>query len=426
MNTVIGEAQSAFLGGRNILDGVLIAKEVMDWWKSKSKRGLLIKIDFEKAYDSINWKFLLKMMKFLGFGNKWIKWMDECITTARSSVLINGSPTEEFKLEKEVRQGDPLSPFLFLMVAEALNRLMDRAKELGLIKGASVGQSNFSISYLQFADDTILFCEVDVTEVTNIKRILRCFEVMSGMKVNFHKSGICGVGIENEILDRCAGILRCKKQRLPMKYLGLPLGVSPRRQAMWKLVIELIKKRLSSWKKRFLSFGGRLVLIKSVISSLPVYYMSLFKMPERVAKCIERIQATFLWGGDDANRKIHLISWDKIIRGKDRGGLDVRNIKIMNECLLCKWHWRFGAKYGALWKKLICSKYDMELSEWSSIEISDAAFVKVRLSQLIMCFCIVMCWNFLINMDARVQEGLSHKRDTAFRILGMLLVLNLG
>ena len=137
MNSVIGEAQSAFLRGRNILDGVLIANEVVDWWKSKSKNGLLIKLDFEKAYDSINWKFLLKMMKFLGFGNKWIRWMEECITTTKSSILINGSPTEEFKLEKGVRQGDPLSPFLFLMAAEALNRLVDKAKELGFIKGAS-------------------------------------------------------------------------------------------------------------------------------------------------------------------------------------------------------------------------------------------------------------------------------------------------
>ena len=131
-----------------------------------------------------------------------------------------------------MRQGDPLFPFLFLMADEVLNRLVDRAKELGFIKGASVGSSNFSLSHLQFADDTILFCEANVTEVTNIKRILRCFEVISGMKVNFHKSGVCGVGVENEILDECAGILRCKKQRLPMKYLGLPLGASPRRQAM--------------------------------------------------------------------------------------------------------------------------------------------------------------------------------------------------
>ena len=133
-------------------------------------------------------------------------------------------------------------------------------------------------------------------------------------------------------------------------------------------MIELIKKRLSSWKKRFLSFGGRLVLIKSVISSLPIYYMSLFKIPEGVAKCIEQIQADF-YG--------KLISWDKISRGKDKGGLDVRNIRIMNQCLLCKWHWRFGAEYGALWKKLICSKYDMELSDWNSIEVCQNSLSRV-------------------------------------------------
>ncbi|XP_028084604.1 uncharacterized protein LOC114285700 [Camellia sinensis] len=157
--SVINEVQSAFVSGRQILDGVLIANEVVDAWKKSKKRGIILKLDFEKAYDSLNWEFLWPMMNNLGFGEKWLVWMRNCISSVRVSVLVNGSPTEEFQPQKGLRQGDPLSPFLFIIAAEALNLLLARAVEKGLFRGASVGSNDLRISHLQFADDTIVFCE---------------------------------------------------------------------------------------------------------------------------------------------------------------------------------------------------------------------------------------------------------------------------
>lgn len=154
-----------------------------------------------------------------------------------------------------------------------------------------------TVSHLQFADDTINFCKADVVEVLVIKRILRCFQLVSGLKINFHKSFVCGVGVPTQVVMECASRLNCKSQSLPFLYLGLPLGASPRLKKTWKPIIDKGRVKLASWKRKLLSFGGRLTLIKSVLSSLPVYYLSIFKMPQSVIMTIDHLRAAFLWVG---------------------------------------------------------------------------------------------------------------------------------
>ena len=156
------------MSGRYILDGVLKANEVVDALKRSRKKGVILKLDFEKAYDSINWEFLWSMLNNFGFGEKWIGWMRTCVSTTKVSVLVNGSPTDKFQPQKELRQGDPLSPFLFIIAAEALNLLLVRAVGISLFRGASVGGNDLQFSHLQYADDTIVFCEGGMEEVLNI------------------------------------------------------------------------------------------------------------------------------------------------------------------------------------------------------------------------------------------------------------------
>ncbi|CAL5374865.1 unnamed protein product [Camellia sinensis] len=148
-------------------------------------------------------------------------------------------------------------------------------------------------------------------EVVNIKRILRCFELMSGLRINYHKSVTSGIGVQDAWLDEIAGRLNCKYQKLPFKYLGMPLGANPRRLKTWKPVVDRVKVKLASWKRRFLSIAGRLTLIKAVLSSLPVYYLSLFKIPKGVAKELDKIQAAFLWNGSviELGRSLH--DWEE-------------------------------------------------------------------------------------------------------------------
>lgn len=205
----------------------------MDWWKKYKKKGIILKLDFEKAYDSINKNYLWSLLTNFGFGDLWVSCMQKCVTTAIISILVNGSLTNEFSPSKGLRQGDPLSPFLFNIAAEGLTMLLVRAKEMGLIKGVSVGQSEFLITHLQFADDTLLFCEAEEVELVTIKRILRCFEIISGFKINFHKSVLCGIGIDETLSQAFATKLKCKCLKLPIKYLGLPLRVNTKRSKSW-------------------------------------------------------------------------------------------------------------------------------------------------------------------------------------------------
>lgn len=203
-----------------------------------------------------------------------------------------------------------MSPFLFNIVAEGLNMLFQRTKALGLIKGAVIGHKETNITHLQFADDTVVFCKAEEQEILNVKRILRCFEVLSGLRINFHKSHVSGVGVQEEVLAAFAEKLHCQSKKLPFMYLGLPLGASPKRKTLWLPVINKFKSKLVSWKRKLLSYGGRLTLIKSVLSSLPVYYLYLFKVPAGVAKLLDKIQARFLWGGSEVRKKLHMVKWE--------------------------------------------------------------------------------------------------------------------
>lgn len=257
LSSLIGESQAAFIEGKQILDGVLIANEVIHSWKHSTQGGLLLKIDFERAYDCVNWGFLLDMMAKVGFGGKWCGWIKECCSTVSMSVLINGSASKEFQTQKGLRQGDPLSPFLFNLVLEALNLMLERARDLDIIRGARIGANGVTVTHLQFADDTIIFCNNDVEEMANIKRILRCFQLMSGLKINFSKSSLCGVKVLNQDVEVLAQVMGCKIESLPIKYLGLPLGANPRRIKTWEPVIDSFERALSIWRRRCISSGGQ-------------------------------------------------------------------------------------------------------------------------------------------------------------------------
>lgn len=171
LEKLIGDTQSAFLKGRFILDGVLVANEAVEDLRRSKRKGMVFKVDFEKAYDSVEWGFLLDVLKTMGFGQKWCKWIKSCLESSTISILVNGSPTKEFKMEKGLRQGDPLAPFLFLVVAESLNVLTMEAKEKGMFEGIMVGRENVVLSLLQYADDAIFSGKWSPLNVKNLMKI---------------------------------------------------------------------------------------------------------------------------------------------------------------------------------------------------------------------------------------------------------------
>ncbi|XP_058776285.1 secreted RxLR effector protein 78-like [Vicia villosa] len=155
-----------------MMDGVLLDNEIIDWSRRKKRSCLLLRVDFEKAYDSVSWQYLRETMIGMGFGNRWMRWMDACIFNNHMSVLVNGSATKEFKVQKGLRQGDPLSPFLFVLAMEGLTALVKKSVEVGNFKPFMYGD-NDGVDILQFADDTIIIGEVSCDNIWNMKVILR-------------------------------------------------------------------------------------------------------------------------------------------------------------------------------------------------------------------------------------------------------------
>lgn len=187
---------------------------------------------------------------------KWRVWTKACVFKGDLLVLINGSPTEEIKINKGLKQGDPITPFLFLLVAEWLPGMMKNAVNGGLFKGFKVGNGGEEVSILQFADDTLLVGEASCKNLRAMKAILRCFELVSCLKVNFHKSRVIGINVGQQFEHDAAVFLKCKLGGIPFKYFGVPLGVNPRKMDTWQLVINSLKRRLSTWKRRHLSIGA--------------------------------------------------------------------------------------------------------------------------------------------------------------------------
>ncbi|XP_015960730.1 uncharacterized protein LOC107484701 [Arachis duranensis] len=252
------------------------------------------------------------------------------------SLLVNGSPTKQFKMDKGLRQGDPLSPFLCVLVVDVLHRMIGEAVRNGRISPLFMGRDNIELSHLQFADDTIVFCPPEEETVKNYKRLLRCFELMSGLSINFEKLSLIPINCDHQWVQSMCSLLGCKEAALPVKYLGIPLGANPRLVKTWKPIIDKVEEKLSLWKSKVLNKVGKLVLIKAVLNN----------------------------GRND----MALVRWEVVQAPKRLGGLGVGDAMLRNTALLFKWCWRFSKEECPLWKKVVCSCNNLFPNQLLSIQ----------------------------------------------------------
>jgi len=238
-------------------------------------------------------------MEMKGFDERWRKWIKGCLSSVSFSIIINGKDRNHFSSSRGLRQGDPISPFLFILAADAMSRRILRGVENESFRPLEVGSPSLSLSHLQFADDTLIFGVFDIQSWANLVNIIRDFCKDSGLKVNIEKNSLVGINCVVEESESLAASLGCQKLDWPITYLGLPLGDNPRSKSFWDPVLFKVAKRLAGWKRGFLSKGGKLTLIQSVLSALPTYFMSIFKMPIGVADEMEKIMKCFFWEGFD-------------------------------------------------------------------------------------------------------------------------------
>nr|GEZ45442.1 RNA-directed DNA polymerase, eukaryota [Tanacetum cinerariifolium] len=310
ISDIISDVQSAFLPNRQILDGPFIINELLSWCKHKKKQIMMFKVDFAKAYDSVRWDYLDDVLRCFGFGSKWRYWISGSLNLCMASILVNGSPTAEFPFHCGLKQGDPLAPFLFILIMESFHLSFMRVIKAGLFKGIQLG-SSLSISHLFYADDAVFIGEWSDNNLSHIMQILYCFSLSSGLKINIMKSNFLGVGVSREAVSIAARNIGCLVTSTPFKYLGVMVGGNMYLTKSWDAILGKLKSRLSKWKQNTLSIGGRLTLLKSVLGSTHIYAMSLYKTPKSVLHSMESIRRKFFYGANDDIKKITWISWSK-------------------------------------------------------------------------------------------------------------------
>ncbi|GKA72771.1 RNA-directed DNA polymerase, eukaryota [Tanacetum coccineum] len=324
LGNLVNEVQSAFVADRQILDGPFILNELLQWCKSKKKKSLIFKVDFEKAYDSVRWDFLDDVLKNFGFGERWCGWIRGCLKSARGSIIVNGSPTEEFQFYKGLKQGDPLLRFYLSWLWKLY---ISRFKEW----------------WMQWSD----------ANIDTLVLVLECFHRVSGMRINMNKSKLMRVSVEDDKVAIAASKIGCLTFKTPFSYLGSKVGGQMYRIQSWNEVVDRVSARLSKWKMKTLSIGGRLTLLKSVLGSMPIYHMSIFKDPMRVLQRLESIRSHFFNGNDLHGKKMSWVKWEKVLASKENGGLGVSSLYALNRGLLLKWVWKFITQSTSLWARVI-------------------------------------------------------------------------
>ncbi|XP_021834215.1 uncharacterized protein LOC110774005 [Prunus avium] len=358
---LISHQQNAFIPGRQIQDNILVAHEVFHYLRLK-RRGkvgeLGLKLDMEKAYDRVEWDFLEATMKKLGFRNCWINMVMRCVTSVSFSVVINGKPGRSFVPSRGLRQGDPLSPYLFILISEVLSRNVEDAVRRGCLHGVRLCRSGPTISHLLFADDSLFFIQATTQNCSVLKKIVDDYCLASGQKLNTDKSSLY---FSPNVTDSLAGeicfTLGMSSTLDPGSYLGLPSIWGRSKTAALNFIVDRIQKRVQGWKSQLLNPAGKEVLIKAVALAVPTYPMSCFRFPATTCKQFNGILSNFWWSNGDTKAHIHWKRWELLCLSKDKGGLGFRDLENFNLSLLAKQCWRIWHNPDAFWVCVLRAKY---------------------------------------------------------------------
>lgn len=340
------ENQYGFIKQRTIQDCLAWTFEFLHQCHQSKKQIVILKIDFEKAFDSVEHSSILAVLKAKGFNETWLKWISDLLTTSSSAVLLNGIPGKNFKCQKGVKQGDPISPLLFVLTADLLQSMINKAHDMGILS-KPIPRPDTKFPIIQYADDTLIIMKACQKEIFSLKGILQSFASSTGLRINFHKSCMIPINVPEEKTEILAGTFGCNIGSLPFTYLGLPVGTTRPKIIDFVPLIDRVERRLPAITM-FLNQGQRLTMVNSVLSSLPTYYMCTLKIPKKVIEHIDRARRHCLWrkSNEVDARSLSLEAWDKVCKPKHRGGLGIINLEFQNCALLMKHLDKFYNKRG--------------------------------------------------------------------------------
>lgn len=360
MELLVSPCQCNFIPHRQSGDNIVIAQEVIH--SMKNRKGavgwMAIKIDLEKAYDRLNWGFIRDTLQDIGLPESFVNLVWECISTSRMKVLWNGEALEEFSPSRGIRQGGPISPYLFVLCIERLFHLINAAVEYKFWSPIQLSRGGPKLSHLAFADDLMLFAEASADQVEIIKTTLKLFCDSSGQKVSQDKTRVFfSRNVSREKKKELSESLGFQCTEDMGKYLGAPLIHQRSCRQSYQFILDRVNQRLSNWKASQLSLAGRVTLAKSVIQAMPSYVMQTTSLPRALCDEIDRKCKKFIWGDTDHQRHMHLASWDSICTPKKVGGPGLRSARNINTSFMMKMGWSLCARKEEMWARIIRSKY---------------------------------------------------------------------
>jgi hypothetical protein len=362
---IISPMQNAFLGGRLMSDNIHLLQELLrNYERKRTSPRCLMKIDFKKAFDSVQWPFLRQLLLLLGFPNRFVHLIMQCVETASYSVAVNGSIYGFFPGKNGVRQGDPLSPYLFLVCMEYFSRMLRKAS---LSPGFRFHPKcdSLGVCHLAFADDVILLSRGDRPSVSCLFQQLVSFGEISGLNINASKSSIYFGGVSDSIRHSILAETGFAEGSFPFRYLGVPLSPHRLLASQFSPLLQKLESAIHGWLGKNLSYAGRAELLKSVLYGMVQFWLNIFPLPELVIKRITSICRNFFWTGNTLQSKSALVNWHTICLPKSEGGLGFFDIKARNNSFLAKLIWNIHLKSDSIWIKWVHHYYLQSSSIWN-------------------------------------------------------------
>ena len=365
LHDIVSPMQNAFLGGRHMSDNINLVQELLrQYCRKRSSPRCLLKVDFKKAFDSVQWDFLESLLCQLGFPAHFVLLVMQCISSASYSVAVNGDIHGFFPGKSGVRQGDPLSPYIFICCMEYFSRMLSLASQ----------QDGFSyhpkcaaqgITHLAFADDVLLLSRGDLSSVSCFLQQLTLFSQTSGLHINPQKSFIFFGGVGSVQKHSILSATGFREGQFPFTYLGVPLSPHRLLASQFTPLLQDLKSSIQGWMGRYLTYAGRLELLRSVLFGKVQFWLNIFPVPAIVLKQIISICRNFLWTGDACRGSSAIVAWKTVCFPKNEGGLGLYDLYARNRSFLSKQLWHIHLKTDSVWIRWIHHFYLSSGSIWS-------------------------------------------------------------
>jgi hypothetical protein len=351
--SIIRPSQTGFVEGRCILDNTFLAQEAQDWAEESNQDLVLLLLDFEKAFDRIEWSFLFEALAKLGFCSQWIRWVSSLYKSALSAIKLNGVEGNTFPLGRSVRQGCPISPYLFILATDVLGHMLDDhrfgVKGLALPGGGKITDQTF-------ADDTALYLQGTRDNMERTQKVLDTFCRESGAKINWHKTAAIWASKKNRDWEWGQEVgLQWIPEGKRVRYLGIQVGFHLPPEANFDKMLSALKDKLINWSTCRLSLAGRILVANQVLLASMWYLAASWNPNPRMCCQVRGVVRNFIWSGKATNARAK-VKWETLVLPTSQGGIGIIDPKTQSEALLAKLLIMGLEPGGEPWKELLRHK----------------------------------------------------------------------